>query len=185
MVNFATHRPSLFPTRRPAAAALALLLLAAGCPLDSGGGVDLDRAILVNDAADSVLATMSDAVDSGQVTVNDDKAAALVAPEPGATLARATPPQFAWSLPSGKRGRGTTTSGEFVWLQFSGGGLTRTIDVLAVGVSSWTPTSDEWAELAAATGTVTLTLTNAALESGVLADGPYRATLPATFSIAP
>jgi hypothetical protein len=185
MVHFATHRPSLAQARWLAAAAGALLLLAAGCPLDSDGGVDLDRAILVNDAADTVLATMSDAVDNGQVVIDDDKAAALVAPEPGATLARDTPPQFAWSLPNGKRGRGTTTSGEFVWLQFSGGGLARTVDVLAVGVSSWTPTADEWAELAAATGTVTLTLTNAALENGVLAAGPFRATLPATFSIAP
>ena len=190
MVHFATHRPSPLairpaPARWLGAAAGALLLLAAGCPLDSGGGVDLDRAILVNDASDAVLATLSDAVDSGQVVVDDDKAAALVTPEPGATLARATPPQFAWSLPSGKRGRGTTTSGEFVWLQFSGGGLARTVDVLAVGVTSWTPTADEWAELSSATGTVTLTLTNAALENGALTNGPYRATLPATFSIAP
>jgi hypothetical protein len=173
---FATHSPSL--------ALAGALLLFAGCPVDDGG-VDLDRAILLNDAADTVLATMSDAVDSGQVVVSDDQAAALVSPEPGATLPRGTPAQFAWSLPDEKRGCGTTTSGEFVWLSFSGGGLARTIDVLAVGVSSWTPTADEWAELANATGPITLTLTNAAVANGVLHDGPVRATLPATFSIAP
>jgi hypothetical protein len=185
MRRFATHSPSLFSRPGRALLAGALLLLAAGCPFGDDAGVDLDRAILVNDAADSVLATMSDAVDSGQVQVNDDKAAALVSPEPGATLARATPATFAWSLPNGKRGRGTTTSGEFVWLELSGGGLARTIDVLAVGVTSWTPTGAEWAELGQATGAITLTLTNAQVQDGVLADGPFRATLPATFSIAP
>ncbi len=188
MRTFATHRPS--PGRVTPYVALLLLVTCFGCPLADPGGVDVDRAVLLNGAADTVLVTMSDAIDNGQVEINDDMAAAIVTPEPGATVARATPFKFAWSVPSGKpadggRARGTTTSGEFVWLQLSGGGLARNIDVLAVGVSSWTPTAAEWAEISAATGPVTITLTNALLNGGVLQNGPYRATAPSTFAIAP
>jgi hypothetical protein len=177
MRSFATHSRLL----------LLALLLASGCPFADEGGVDLDRAILLNDAADSVLATMADAVDSGKLQVDEDQAAALVAPEPGATVARDTPQQFAWSLPSGGslRARGSKTSGEFVWLELSGGGLARNVDVLATGMSSWTPTAAEWAEISAATGEITVTLTNATLENGVIVAGPFRRTSPGSFSIAP
>jgi hypothetical protein len=177
MRSFATHTRLL----------LIAILFAAGCPLADDGGVDLERAILLNDAADSVLATMADAVDTGKLQIDDDQAAALVTPEPGAVVARDTPIQFAWSLPSGGslRARGSKTSGEFVWLTLSGGGLARDIDVLATGVSSWTPTPAEWAEISAATGEITVTLTNATLENGVLVAGPFRRTAPGSFAIAP
>jgi hypothetical protein len=183
MRPFATHTGSL---RRGAALAGAFgaFLLIAACPAD-GGGVDLDRAILLGDASDTVLAAMSDAVDNGSVQIQDDQAASIVTPEPGATLDRATPPQFAWAVPNQKARRGTVTSGEFVWLSLSGGGLARQIDVLAVGVTTWTPSASEWAEISAATGPVTLTLTNAAVDSGVITAGPFRASAPSTFAIAP
>ena len=135
MRPFATHTASL---RRVGglASALGAFLLVAACPAD-GGGVDLDRAILLGDASDTVLAAMSDAVDSGSVQIQDDQAASIVTPEPGATLDRATPPQFAWSVPNQKARRGTVTSGEFVWLSLSGESACGARAGMALASTSW------------------------------------------------
>src|SRR6266540_1149304 len=106
-------------THRLSPVLLVLTLATAGCPFSEGGGIDLDRAILVNDAADSVLGTIADAVEGGNFEIDDAKVALIVTPDPGAVVPRATPLTFAWALPSGgKRAarRGSTTSGEFVWL---------------------------------------------------------------------
>jgi hypothetical protein len=169
---------------------LVLLVLAvpalAACPAEEGG-IDLESAILVNDASEEVLGVIADAVDNGLVQIDDGKAAAIVTPEPGAVVPRATPLQFAWALPSAKPSRAPRhgkQTGDYLWMRLSGGGLTRDIDMVAVDVTSWTPTAEQWAEISAATGPITITLTYAFVMDGVIADGgPYRSTAPTTFSI--
>jgi hypothetical protein len=178
MSLFATHRISL---------ALVFVLVAAvvGCTAEEDG-IDLDNAILVNEASDEVLGTIFDSVQQGHVEIDDSKAAAIVTPEPGATVPRDTPLVFAWALPNAKRSpRHGVQSGDYVWMRLSGGGLTRDIDMAAVNTTNWTPTADEWAEIATATGPVTITLTYAYVMDGVINQGPYRSTAPTTFTIAP
>jgi hypothetical protein len=164
--------------------ALLGLAFLAGCPAE--GGEALGTIIRVNDASEETLITIADAVDSGGATIDDTKAAQLVAPAPGAQVPRATPPQFAWAIPqqAGKCPRHGLTSGDFVWLHFDAPGLLEPIDVVAVDVTNWTPTADEWANFTAATGTFTVTLTYAFVDNGVIVDGPYQGTMSsATFTL--
>ena len=175
MKKYATHRVT------KSGLALVALLALAGCPAD-GGSIDLERAILVNDASDEVLGVIADAVDNGQVQIDDAKAAAIVSPAPGTTVPRDPPAQFAWALPNAVR-HGTQT-GDYLWMRMSGGGLARDIDMVAVDVTNWTPTADEWAEITTATGPITITLTYAFVMDGIIKDGgPYRGTSPTTFTI--
>jgi hypothetical protein len=169
-------------------ASLSLALVAfatVGCPAEGGTVIDEDNVILINMASDEVLLSIVDAVDSGDLVIDDALAPAMVTPEPGQALPAATPAQFAWSLPSAARKtpRHGTTSGDFVWIRMEGGGLAAPIDAIAVDVTNWTPTADEWARITAATGEVTITLTSAFVDNGVLMEGPFRRTSPSTFSI--
>ncbi len=190
MKSYATHRASLRTVGFALVAVASLTLLTTSCDDKPGLVVDLDAAIRVNDASEEVLGVIVDAINDDQLLIDDDKAAAIVSPEPGASVPRAEPWQFAWASPNAAPGGGKTprhglATGDFVWLRLSGGGLARDIDVIAVNVSSWTPTAAEWTEISAATGPISITLTNAFVMDGVLKDGPYRGSGTSTFSIAP
>jgi hypothetical protein len=167
----ASHSTKLF-------ALLAIALAGSACPSDDEGttiDIDLGAAIRVNDASEEVLGVIVDEIEQGNLVVDDSLGASLVAPEPGSTVPAATPFTFAWSVPSKPDGpRHGTATGEFVWLRLEGGGLARTIDVIAVDEASWTPDAAVWAEITASTGPISLTLTNAYAMDGLVVDGPYR-----------
>jgi hypothetical protein len=165
-------------------AAALLALVAGGCGGDDTTGAgDLGTVVRVNNASDEVLLEIDDLVLQGQVTVDDSRAVTIVSPEPGASLPTTAPPEFAWSSPSIRPRHGVTT-GEFVWMRLSGGGLAEPIDMIAVDSTNWTPDGTIWAELAQTTGPVTITLTNAYVDGGNVMEGPFRGTNDTTFTIA-
>jgi hypothetical protein len=160
----------------------ALALLSA-CGSDDHSAFDPENAIVVNEASDEVLIAMVDAVDEGKTVLDDTKAEKLTAPVTDAKVPVATPVKFTWAPAGSATARHGTSSGNFTWLRFEAEGYEDPIDVIAVGVSEWTPSADEWARLTAATGAVTVTVTNAYVMSGIVKDGPFRATAgPTTFS---
>jgi hypothetical protein len=164
-----------------------LLLALVACPAeDTGTFVDLDALIRVNDASEEVLLTIVDHVDNGDLVIDDALAAAIVSPEPGGLVPAGTPAVFAWAIPTAARKtpRHGLTSGDFVWLRIEGGGLAAPIDVIAVDATSWTPDAATWATISAASSPLTLTLTNAFVDRGIVVEGPFRGTgQPTTFSI--
>jgi hypothetical protein len=167
-----------------ALAAAALVALAGGCKSNDGLVVHPDDAIRVNDASDEVLGTMADAINEDRLVVDDLKAERLTAPAAGASVPAATPPTFTWhTIQTARHG---VTSGDFTWLRFEADGYPAPIDVIALTVEEWTPSAEEWARLAAATGPVTVTVTNAYAMVGIVKEGPYRASLaPTTFTVTP
>jgi hypothetical protein len=163
---------------------LAVLMVVTACGAEGGGGdIDPAKVIRVNDASEEVLLTMADQVANGQLIIDDTLAAQLVTPEPGVAVNGGEPVQFAWSVPSLRNPRHGTTTGVFVWLRLTGGGLAEPIDVIAVDVTNWTPDAATWSLIAATSGPVTVTLTNAFVDGGIVMEGPYRGSTAPTFSI--
>lgn len=160
-------------------AILALALTACGSETGSG------EVILVNSAADESFGPLLDAELRGDIIVDDAQAAALLDPQDGARIGDMTPYTFVWSQPFAARKvpRHGTCTGWFVWLQFSGGGLSRDIDVVAVGVDSYTPSGATWDELRTASGPITVTLTTAYESNCILEEGPFRRTSNPSFTI--
>jgi hypothetical protein len=167
--------------------AAALTALCA-CPAEEDAPLDIDltQLIVVNGASDEVLISIADAVESGQSQVDDTMAAQMVAPAPGQTVPRAAPPQFAWAIPQQKpKPRHGTVSGDFVWLRFENAAFPGPIDVVAVGVTNWTPSAAEWARFTAASGAIKITTTYAFVDGGAIMGGVFQGTARPTFSIAP
>jgi hypothetical protein len=97
-------------------------------------------------------------------------------------MLQATPAAtFTWALPAQRPGpRHGVDDGEFVWLHLEGGGLQPGIDVVSIGTTSWTPDADLWARISAATGSISVTITNAFMVDGIVMDGPFRPTMATT-----
>jgi hypothetical protein len=157
--------------------------LAGGCNSSDGLTVHLENAIRVNDASDEVIGTMADAINEGLLVVDDLEAERLTAPADGASVPAATPPRITWhKIQTARHG---VSSGDFTWLRFEADGYAEPIDVIALTVEEWTPSADEWARIAAATGPVKVTVTNCYAMVGIVKEGPFRATVaPTTFTIA-
>jgi hypothetical protein len=151
------------------------------CSDDGGSSVPLGTVIRVNDASEEVLELMAEASGKGSTTVDDAKAFAILAPAAGASLLAATPSTFEWAKPA--TARHGISSGDFVWMKLSGGGLAQDIDVIAVDVASWTPSAADWELISSATGPITVTMTSAYVMSEVIKDGPYTPTATTTFTV--
>jgi hypothetical protein len=168
--------------------AVALVAIAglSACPAETGNDIDPASVIVVGNASIDVLLAMADAVDAGNVQIDDARAAQLVTPAPNAQVPRDTPPQFAWAIPQAKRGPARAAglaTGDFVWIRFEAAGFDAPIDVIAVGVTNWTPTAAEWARFQTATDAVSITLTYAHAEAGAITDGPVQGTLAPTIRL--
>lgn len=141
--------------------------------------------ILVNNASDEVATALEDL--EGEIMANNGEAAMLTMPVSGAPLPADTPPTFAWVLPtSGPTPRHGTASGTFIWLRFTGEGIhDGKVDVVAVNVSQWTPTAEQWEQIASATGTVTVRLVTCIFDDAVRVpgEGPWRYDPDATFTL--
>src|SRR5689334_19376346 len=108
------HRLALLPCL------LSLLALPAAC-----GGDDAEEesdVVVFDEASDEVALTILDLKDRGEVTVDDDIAAALTTPEDGAALAAGEPAELTWALAQARLRHGRTT-GDFVVVDVECGGL--------------------------------------------------------------
>jgi hypothetical protein len=177
--------------------------VALGTVLGCGGGVSKAPAsVTINcDASDEGWLAMQDLVNATGAKIDDVNAAVLSAPASGALLAAATPTTFQWTLPSSAAGRVPhgLDSGTFVWLHFTGAGLTAPFDVISVdpgepdadaGVLapclSYTPAAADWARLAGAAGTLTVSVYTAKESLNVVTEGPFQPTTNAfTFTVTP
>jgi hypothetical protein len=156
-----------------------LALLAGGC-----GGDDDDHdhdevtnedIIRLDDASEEVMLTLQDLVERGEVTVDDDIAAQLTAPEDGAELAADTPPTFTWA-PRAATARHGITTGEFVWLHIAGPGMEAPIDVVSLEATSWEVDQESWDTMLGSTGPCEVQVVSAYVERGI----PDEVFVPST-----
>ena len=151
-----------------------------GCG-DDAATVD---AILVNDASDEVFATLEDEEAQGGLMSDPTRAATIVAPTTGTSLTKGTPPTFTWALPASTRTpRHGVANGTFFWLQFTGAGISDKVDVLAVGVMSWTPSADDWARIAVSPGNLSVRLVTAVVADALVVEGPWEADASPSYPV--
>jgi hypothetical protein len=150
-------------------------------------------------ASDEGWLAMQDLVNATGATTDDVNAALLSAPANGALLTTSTPTTFQWTLspPAANVLPHGIDSGAFVWLHFTGAALTAPFDVISVdpgipdgdaGVSapclSYTPSAADWAKLAGAPGTLTVSVYTAKENLNVVTEGPFQSTTnPFTFTV--
>ncbi len=137
--------------------------------------------VLQDEASDEAWRAIVDAVDHDLTTESEPDSAHLTTPAGGAVIPASPPFTFTWALPAQRPGpRHGVDDGEFVWLHLEGGGLQPAIDVVSITTTSWTPDADLWARIAATTGPVSVTITNAFMVDGIVMDGPFRSATPTT-----
>ena len=172
--------------------------------LGCGGGSasNAPASVTINcGASDEGWLAMQDLVNATGAHTDDVNAALLSAPVTGALLSAATPTTFQWtlSLPLTILAPHGIDSGTFVWLHFTGAGLTAPFDVISVNPGkpdadagvlgpclSYTPSAADWARLAGAPGTLTLSLYTAKESLNVITEGPFQPTVNAfTFTVTP
>lgn len=141
------------------------LTLAAGCGGDDDDGVADEDIVRLDDASEEVVLTLQDWVDRGDVTVDDDIAAQLTAPEDGTELAADTPPTFTWTSRAANARHGLET-GEFVWLHIAGPGMDTPIDVVALESTSWPVDDEHWDLLRNSTGPCEVQVVSAYVDRG-------------------
>ncbi len=176
--------------------ALAPLLGCGGSPSKAAENVTINCG-----ASDEGWLAMQDLVNSTGAQTDDVKAARLSAPATSAPLSAATPTTFQWTLPWAAAAVSPhgIDSGTFVWLHITGTRLTPPFDVISVdpgrpdadaGVlspcSSYTPSAGDWARIAGAPGTLTLSLYTAKESLNVVTEGPFQPTTNAfAFTLGP
>ncbi len=171
--------------------------------LGCGGGASKPLAsVAINcGASDEGWLAMQDLVNAGATLTDDVNAARLSEPTNGSLLAAASLSTFQWTLPprvAAVLPHGID-SGTFVWLHFTGSRLTAPFEVISVdpgkpdadaGVLapclSYTPSAADWARIAGAPGTLTLSLYTAKESLNVVTEGPFQPTINAfTFTVTP
>jgi len=150
--------------------------VALGCGDEDHGSM---TEIFQDNASDEVLLALLDAETEGQITIDDGRCAQLTHPLDGEIVTTNT--TFTWNAPAMKARHGTDT-GTFIWMKLSGGGLDAPIHVLSISSRSWTPDADMWNRLVSAGGPITVTMTTAAVDAGVIREGPFRASLAPAFT---
>jgi len=170
-----------------------------GC---GGGAGNVPASVAINcGASDEGWLAMQDLVNATGAHPDDANAALLSAPATGAVLSAATSTTFHWTLglPAAILAPHGVDSGTFVWLHFTGSGLTAPFDVISVdpgkpdadaGVLapclSYTPSASDWVRLAGAPGTLRLSLYTAKESLNVVTEGPFQPTTNAfTFTVTP
>ena len=170
-----------------------------GC---GGGASKVPASVTINcGASDEGWLAMQDLVNATGAHTDDVNAALLSAPATGAVLSAATPTTFQWrlALPAAILAPHGIDSGTFVWLHFTGAGLTTPFDVISVNPGkpdadagvlapclSYTPSAADWARLAGAAGTLTLSLYTAKESLNVVTEGPFQPTTNAfAFTVTP
>lgn len=157
----------------------AALVLAAAC---HGDGFEGD-AVLIDDSSDEVLTLLVDTVDRGELTVDDQLAAQMIAPTDGSEFAAAgDPPTFSWAerLIRPTHGRAT---GDFVWLRIACTNMVP-IDVLTIETREYTPDPDRWLKITESGGSCTSTLTSAFVDRGIIMEGgPFQPSVNPAFTI--
>jgi hypothetical protein len=152
-------------------------------------------------ASDEGWLAMQDLVNATGAHPDDVNSALLSAPATGALLSAATPTTFQWTLavPVAIVAPHGVDSGTFVWLHFTGAGLSAPFDVISVSPGkldadagvlapclSYTPSAADWAKLAGAPGPLTLSLYTAKESLNVVTEGPFQPTTNAfTFTVSP
>jgi hypothetical protein len=167
-------------TMRIRSCLLALSLVAA-CGGDDDGVTDANI-IRLDDASEEVMFTIAELVDRGEVTVDDEVAAALTAPADGAELPSDAAPTFSWS-PRVSTVRHGRTTGDFVWLHLECPGMDAAIDVVAIDSTEWEPDADRWAQLQTATGACEVQVVSAYADRGIVTEGPFVPSSNPTFSV--
>jgi hypothetical protein len=168
-----------------------------GC---GGGTTKAPASVTINcGASDEGWLAMQDLVNTTGAQTDGVNAAQLTAPASGAQLSAATPTTFQWTLPSAAAIAAPhgIDSGTFVWLHFTGAGLSAPFDVISVNPGkadadagvlspclSYTPSATDWASIAGAPGTLTLSVYTAKESLNVVTQGPFQPTANAfTFTV--
>lgn len=162
-----------------------LLLLALLSPAACGPGGDsnlLGDVVALDDASDEVLAIIADHLERDGATIDDTKAAALVAPTADQVLPADPAATLEWTVPgslavrSGYR-HGVET-GTFVWVRVDGPNLEQPIDVVALTTTAYQVSPTRWTTMTGAGGSFTATITTAVVDRGEVVEGPYQPSDP-------